>query len=146
VILPDVNVLVHAFLVDSPRHRPYRSWLESVAAGSEELALHDAVLSGVVRVVTHPRIVDPPAPTAAALGFVEFLRGLTIARPVTAGSGTWEALTAWAARDLQLRGNLVPDALLAALGVAHGCRVATADRGYARFPGVRFFDPADPRA
>jgi predicted nucleic acid-binding protein len=31
--------------------------------------------------------------------------------------------------------------LLAALVRVHGCRIATADRGFARFPGMRFFDP-----
>ncbi len=40
--------------------------------------------------------------------------------------------------------GLVPDAFLASLAVAHGCRLATADRGFARFPGLTWFDPARP--
>ncbi len=44
--------------------------------------------------------------------------------------------------DTQLRGNLLPDAWLAALAKAHGCRLATADRGFARFAGLDWFDPA----
>jgi predicted nucleic acid-binding protein len=36
----------------------------------------------------------------------------------------------------------VPDAYLAALAISHGCRLATADRGFARFPGLDHFDPA----
>jgi len=31
---------------------------------------------------------------------------------------------------------------LAALALTHGCRIATADRGFARFPGLDWFDPA----
>jgi predicted nucleic acid-binding protein len=44
-------------------------------------------------------------------------------------------------QDHGIRGNLVPDAYLAALAVSHGCRLATSDRGFARFPGLDFFDP-----
>jgi hypothetical protein len=36
----------------------------------------------------------------------------------------------------------VPDALLAALAIANRCRLATADRGVARFPALDWFDPA----
>lgn len=45
-------------------------------------------------------------------------------------------------REAAISGNLVPDAYLAAVALAHGCRVATADRGFARFPGLDWFDPA----
>lgn len=41
-----------------------------------------------------------------------------------------------------LRGNAVPDAVLAALAVTRGARLATADRGFARYPGLRWFAPA----
>ena len=36
----------------------------------------------------------------------------------------------------------VADAYLAALAVGHGARMATADRGMARFAGLQIFDPA----
>jgi predicted nucleic acid-binding protein len=35
-----------------------------------------------------------------------------------------------------------PDAYLASLALTHRCRLATADRGFARFPGLDWFDPA----
>jgi len=41
-----------------------------------------------------------------------------------------------------ISGTLVPDAHLAAVALTHGCRLATADRGFARFPGLDWFDPA----
>lgn len=34
-------------------------------------------------------------------------------------------------------GNLVQDAWLAALAIEHGCEWITADRDYAKFPGLR---------
>jgi len=38
-------------------------------------------------------------------------------------------------------GNLVPDAMLAALAVEHGIPVVTADSDFARFPEVRVINP-----
>lgn len=38
-------------------------------------------------------------------------------------------------------GNLVPDAHLAALALEHGATIASSDREFARFPGVRWADP-----
>ncbi|MEJ5868237.1 TA system VapC family ribonuclease toxin [Pseudokineococcus sp. 5B2Z-1] len=141
MILPDVNVLVHAFRREAPQHDAYASWLTEVVGGAEELALHDAVLSGLVRVVTNPRIFADPAPTSAALSLVERLVQAPRSTWLPSGSAVWRRLDGWAAQDLGLRGNLVPDALLASLAVTHGARLATADRGFARFPGLRWFSP-----
>lgn len=46
--------------------------------------------------------------------------------------------------DSQVRGPLVPDACLAALALSHGCRLGTADRGFARYEGLDWFVSVDP--
>jgi uncharacterized protein len=74
VILPDVNVLVSAFREAAPRHAEYRYWLQEIAGSRESFGLSELVLSGAVRVLTHPRVFAPPTPIASALGFVEALR------------------------------------------------------------------------
>ena len=61
---------------------------------------------------------------------------------VPSGHRSWEVLGRFVAGDKAIRGNLIPDAHLAATAVAHGCRLATTDRGFARYPGLRWFDPA----
>jgi toxin-antitoxin system PIN domain toxin len=142
VILPDVNVLVYAFRREADQHEVYASWLAGVVDGADELALHDMVLSGFVRIVTSPRFTDDPAPARAALDFVARLRGAARARWLPAGHQTWETLGRLVEGDGAIRGNRVPDAHLAAAAIAHGCRLATADRGFSRYPGLRWFDPA----
>jgi toxin-antitoxin system PIN domain toxin len=142
VILPDVNVLVYAYRREAPNHAAYASWLAAVVAGQDEFALADQCLTGILRIVTNPRIFADPAPTGDALRFVERLRAARRGRPVAATSSTWELLAANVSQDQGIRGNLVPDAYLAALAVSHGCKLATADRGFARFPDLQFFDPA----
>lgn len=44
-------------------------------------------------------------------------------------------------RGADARGGIVPDAHLAAVAIEHGAAVATRDRGFARFRGLRWLDP-----
>jgi toxin-antitoxin system PIN domain toxin len=143
VILPDVNVLVYAFRREAPGHERYASWLAELRAGADELALHDLPLSGFVRVVTNPRITANPASAAVSLDFVSRLRSSSRTRWLPAGMATWQAFGQIVATDRQVRGNLVPDGFLAALAIANGARLATTDRGMARFAGLEWFDPGE---
>lgn len=138
--LADVNVLVYAFRDAAPRHLEYRAWLEALVAAPEPFALADSVLAGFLRVVTHPRIFHPPAPVEDALAFVDALRGQPNAVVVAPGAGHWEVFTRLC-RDAQARGNLVPDAWLAALAIEHGCEFVTTDRDFARFTALRWRHP-----
>lgn len=141
MILPDVNVLVHAYRREAPHHDRYATWLADVVGGSEDLALTDVVLTGFVRIVTNARIFADPAPTAAALGFVRALRQAVRGRWLPPTAAAWDRFGALAETDPMVRGNLVPDAWLAALAISHGARLATADRGMARFEGLDWFNP-----
>ncbi|MGL5863111.1 MAG: TA system VapC family ribonuclease toxin [Phycicoccus sp.] len=141
MILADVNVLVYAYRREAEHHHSYAAWLAAMVAGQDELALVDHCLTGFLRVVTNPRIFADPAPGTEALTFVDRVRGARRGRPVAATPATWDVLARYVTEDRAVRGNLVPDAYLAALAVSHGCRLATGDRGFARFPGLAFFDP-----
>ncbi|MPZ65561.1 MAG: PIN domain-containing protein [Pseudonocardiaceae bacterium] len=143
MILPDVNILVYAFRREAEHHERYAKWLAGVIAGADELALHDVVLAGMARIVTNPRIFADPAPMSATLEFLGRFRGAQRVRWLPSGNAAWEKLGQLTRQDRGTRGNLVPDTHLAALALAHGCRIATADRGFARFPGLTCFDPAD---
>ncbi|CCG03258.1 TA system VapC family ribonuclease toxin [Blastococcus saxobsidens] len=142
MILPDVNVLVYAFRREAEQHEVYAHWLGRVVDGADELALHDPVLAGFLRIVTNPRFLTDPAPVDVALDFVARLRQGARARWIRPGHQTWELLARLAGEDRGIRGNLVPDAHLAAVALTHGAQLATADRGFSRFPGLRWFDPA----
>jgi len=140
VILPDVNVLVCAYREDAPRHDRYRIWLEGVLNAREAYGLSDLVLAGFMRVVTHPRVFSPPSPTGHALEFAEALRGHPNCVHVVAGERHWD-IFAGLCRDARAKGNLIPDAYLAALAIESGSEWTTTDRDYSRFPGLRWRDP-----
>jgi predicted nucleic acid-binding protein len=44
---------------------------------------------------------------------------------------------------VEAKGNLVPDAYLAALAIESGCEWVTTDRDFARFSGLRWRHPLD---
>lgn len=140
MILPDVNVLVCAYREDAPRHDRYRIWLEGVLNAREAYGLSDLVLAGFMRVVTHPRVFSPPSPTGHALEFAEALRGHPNCVHVAAGERHWD-IFAGLCRDARAKGNLIPDAYLAALAIESGSEWTTTDRDYSRFPGLRWRDP-----
>lgn len=140
MILPDVNVLVYAYREDAPRHDRYRAWLEGVLNAREAYGLSDLVLAGFLRVVTHPRVFSPPSPTGHALEFADALRGHPNCVHVAAGERHWD-IFAGLCREARAKGNLIPDAYLAALAIESGSEWMTTDRDYSRFPGLRWRDP-----
>ena len=138
--LIDVNVLVYAFREDAPGHRDFKRWLDDAVRADEAYAVSDHVLSGFLRVVTHPRVFHPPTPLDRALAFAEAFRGQPNAVPVIPDVRHWE-LFARLCRDAGARGNLIPDAWLAALAIESGSEFITTDRDYARFAGLRWRHP-----
>ena len=140
MILPDVNVLVYAHREDAPGHRAYREWLENVIHGDSAFGLSDLVVSGFLRVVTHPRIFAPPSPLGDAMEFAESLRGRPNGVAVTPGPDHWRIFRRLC-EESGAKGNLVPDAFLAALAIERGCEWITTDGDFARFPGLRWRHP-----
>ena len=138
--LPDVNVLVYAFRAHTPRHHACRTGLDQITAGDDAFAHAELVLSGFLRVVTHHRVFRTPTPLEEALAFTEALRGQPHAVQVAPGRRHWSIFTGLCERA-QVKGNLVPDAYLAALAVESGSEWVTTDRDFTRFPGLRCSHP-----
>ena len=142
MILPDVNVLVYAHRTDSAHHAQHAAWLTTTAEGDEPIALTSMTVAGFARVVTNPRIFPEPATVDEALGFIEALAESPRCRWLEP-SDRWWSVFAELCRSAGGRGNVIPDTALAALAVEHGCRLATADAGFARFRRLQWFHPVD---
>ena len=136
----DVNVLVYAAREAAPEHAAYREWLTSTIARDEPFGLSELVLSGFVRVVTHPRVFDPPVSVAEALRFADALRAQPNAVIVTPGARHWGIFSRLCTNS-GAKGNLVADAYLAALAIESGSEWITSDRDFSRFPGLRWRHP-----
>ena len=140
MILADVNVLVYAYRVDADRHNEYRAWLEGVINGHPAYGFSELILSSFVRVVTNPRIFNSPTKIGDALGFADLLRRQPNAVAIAPGTRHWDIFRTLC-QAAAARGNLVPDAYLAALAIESGSEWITADRDYSRFPGLKWRHP-----
>ena len=70
----DVNVLDNAWRPDYARHEEIARYLQSLVNGVEAFAIPSLSFSGFLRIVTHPRIFDPPDPVEDVLQFIDQLR------------------------------------------------------------------------
>lgn len=138
MLIPDVNVLVAAYRDASVHHAAARSWFESAMSGPEPVGVTDAVLAGVVRVLTHPRIFSPPTPTPTAL---EQMRDVREAAHVVRPGRSWWSVFVRLCAEADARGSLVADAAHAATAIEAGATWVTFDRDFARFPGLRWQTP-----
>ena len=140
MLLPDTNILVHAFRRDSEDHPPCRAATEGLLASSSSFALSPVVLSGFLRIVTHPKVFKEPSALAESLRFAEVLKNAPNALLLNPGPRHWE-IFARLCRETRATGNLVPDAWLAALAIEHGCSFLSLDRDFSRFPGLNWETP-----
>ncbi|MFT4122564.1 MAG: PIN domain-containing protein [Microbacteriaceae bacterium] len=139
MIVLDVNVLVAAHLAEHPDHETAHVFLSSVLT-DDAVLVPDAVWSGFLRVVTNRRIFAIPATLAAA---TEFVRAVVAAPGYIHVTGLVDGIDPFL--DLctvsEATANLVPDAYIAAVAMAHGCAVATFDRDFRRFDGLSIVTP-----
>ncbi|MGH6779001.1 MAG: TA system VapC family ribonuclease toxin [Bradyrhizobium sp.] len=137
----DVNVLLYASDRSSDRHSRARGFLESCIASPEILCLTWPTLMSYLRIATHPRIFSAPLSPDQALGNISALVGLPHVRTVSEIDGFLETYK-HVAGETPVRGNLVPDAHVAAILFQHGIRMLyTNDRDFRKFPSLDVRDP-----
>ena len=139
--LPDVNILVHAFRSDSPDHETCRNWLDGTVNGDARYGMAPQILSGVIRITTHPRVFAVPSRLDEVLRFCDILLVQPHCVVIHPGERHWEIFTRLCT-EADARGNLVPDAWFAALAIESGCEWITLDRDFARFPGLKWRVPS----
>jgi toxin-antitoxin system PIN domain toxin len=94
-----------------------------------------------LRIATHPRIFSAPLSPNEALGNIVALLGLTHVRAVSEFDGFMDAYKR-VAGDIPVRGNLVPDAHVAAILFQHGVRTLYSnDRDFRKFQTLEVRDP-----
>jgi hypothetical protein len=142
MIVPDVNVVVLAMRPDaSPSGPEVRGWLEVRLAGHEQVGVPEQVLASLVRLVTNPRIFAEPSTPSQAMEFAQAVLDAPAAVVVRPGGRHWQLFSTLVATH-RLRGNDIPDAYLAAVAMEAGAYLATLDRGFRRFEGLRIVEPS----
>lgn len=141
MIALDTNILVYARRQETPHHLKARELLEGFAEGRQPWALAWPCVYEFLRVITHPRVFDPPTELAPALADLESL--LDSPSLVMLGEGPAHlGFLRQAVMSGRTTGNLIHDAHIVALLLENGVReIWTADRDFARFSGLRVVDP-----
>lgn len=139
-MLLDANILLDGFNAASSRHAAARTLLSNTFSGTSRVALPWQTIGAFVRISTNPRAFAQPLTGAEAWAYVEqwLGRSVTWIPPATELTA---AVYGKLAGHLNITGNLVPDAMLAALAIEHGQELWTADSDFARFPGLSWRDP-----
>ncbi|HEX4112768.1 MAG TPA: TA system VapC family ribonuclease toxin [Stellaceae bacterium] len=140
MILPDVNVLVHAHNADSAVHEKARHWWDSCLAGTEGIGLAWAAIFGFVRLTTNRRVVARPLAVRGVMDRIESWLALPhvhIARPSDNHFTRFRAEL----ERLGAAGNLTTDAHLAVLAMERGYVLYSTDADFARFSGLRWVNP-----
>ncbi len=145
MILIDVNVLIYAFREDTTDHSAYKKWLNDMINSPQAYGMSDIVLSGFLRIVTHPKIFNPPTPLPKALAFVQAIRSRPNCVLISPGAYHWDIFTNLC-QSAGTKGNLVADAFLAALAIESGSEWITTDRDYSRFPHLHWRHPLEQKS
>lgn len=136
MLLLDVNVVLAAHRRDHPHHAAVQPWFDEVLTGDDPFTVPTIVWASFLRLATNRRIFEVPTPRPDAFAFVE--AACTQPHHLLTGPGRHHlALLRHHCDEAGADGDLVPDAVIAAIATEHSCQVAPLDRDFARFPSVR---------
>jgi uncharacterized protein len=139
-MLVDANILLYAVDASSPHHASAAAWLTEQLRGIRRVGLPWQSLTAFLRISTHPRAARHPLTPDEAWSYVADWLDADVAW-VPGPTDQHRRVLADLMAHYQLRGNLVPDAELAALAIEHGLTICSADTDFARFREVDWLDP-----
>jgi uncharacterized protein len=143
VIIPDANLLLYAYDAGSPFHSRARRWWEDCLSGREPVGLVHPALFAFLRLATSSRVYATPMTVEEAARHVRSWMARQVAQVLTPPPDHVEQVVALLDEAKSSGGNLVTDAQIAALALAHRAVVHTADRDFLRFRRVGCVFPLD---
>lgn len=142
MILLDANILLYAYNSDDPQHRRASEWLRSLFAGKELIGLALVTLWAFLRVSTNARLWPNPKSAEESFrlirGWLE-VPGVVMVKPGPRHLQLLEKVMI----DSYVTGSLVSDAVLAAIAIEHAATLASTDRDFRRFSGLRWVNPLE---
>ncbi len=142
-MIVDANLLLYAVDENSAYNPAAAAWLEQTLSGDSRVGIPWQTIGAFLRIVTHPRVTENPLTSADAWRYVEDWLAMPLVW-IPPATETTAQVYARLCAQVEITGNLVPDAQLAALALEHGVEIASADTDFLRFPGLRWMNPLAP--
>ncbi len=125
---------------DHPHHVTARRWFTDLLARQDAFSVPWLVWWSFLRLSTNRRVFKTVTPTHEALKFISAVCAQPNHVAVNPGSRHFQCLQI-VCENAEASGDLVPDAVLAAIAVEHGCEVVSFDRDFARFSDIKWVRP-----
>jgi toxin-antitoxin system PIN domain toxin len=140
LIAPDANLLIYAHSPTSPDYRASRAWFEDLLSGTNPVGIPDLCTHAFLRFITNPKLAASPLSFEDAVRVVDRWFETPHVISLFPTERHWMIMASLAEKS-RARGANLTDAFIAAIAIEHGAVVHTADRDFARFPGVRWHNP-----
>ena len=140
MILPDINLLLHAYNSESSVHAAAREWWEGLLNSTRPVGLSWVAILGFIRITTHRQVLSNPLPVQVACGHARAWLAQPYVTMLDPGVRHAEILFGLL-ESVGTAGNLTTDAHLAALAIEHQAELQSTDADFARFPGLRWTNP-----
>jgi toxin-antitoxin system PIN domain toxin len=142
VIVLDANLLIYSYNRGSSHHAGARAWLEDTLSSIEVVGLPWQAVSAFLRVMTNPKLPAERFGLEQAARIVDLWLAHPNVQVLTPGVGYWPLFRRMVIEG-RAAGPRVSDAEIAALTMEYGGVLCTADRDFARFPGLRWKNPLE---
>lgn len=142
MILLDANILIYAYIDELPQHKKVSKWFENlISSRVESVAIISTVATAFLRISTNKRIFSKPSSIADATDRLDELFMSPMVEFVGPTEKHW-SIYSTILREMNITGDVVVDAYIAAMAVEHGAAVASADKDFRRFSDyVKIVDP-----
>ena len=143
MITPDANIVLYAYNEDTPKHLEAKEWFEEQFSQPVIFGLSWQVITAFLRISANPGAFPEPFSLPEAIGIVdEWLEhpSIEILTPTTNHWTIFQTLII----EGQTKAALMMDAHLAALAIEHSATLATTDRDFSKFSGLKTTNPLIP--
>ena len=141
-MLTDVNILIYAYDINFKYHTEIKTWFEEKLASTDLIYLSWQSISGFLRITTNQRLFQSPMTSEKSRGQVNEWLSRPNVSILTETEKHW-AIFEGLLVETKIVGPKTMDAHLAALAIEHGVILATTDRDFGAFKGLRSLNPLD---
>ncbi len=140
MIVFDANLLIYAYDSGATQHARARAWIEETLSGSDLVGLPWQAVLAFLGFMTNRRLPGSRFTMDQACEIVNGWIEQPNVKLLGPGEQHWRYLRPVLVEG-QAHGSLASDAEIAALTIEYGGVLHTADRDFARFPGLKWVNP-----